>query len=86
MLSEYINAAMALAQISLLEDSSEPDDSPEFVGEIPGLQGVWSAAATMDGCRAELQSVLESWILLRLTRGLPIPSLSGIDLSVVAVG
>jgi predicted RNase H-like HicB family nuclease len=85
MLSEYINAAMALAQISLLEDSSEPDDSPEFIGEIPGLQGVWSSEPTPEACRTELQSVLESWILFRLTRGMSIPVLDGVDLSVATV-
>ena len=79
MLTEYIEAAMARAVISPLEDA------PDFVGEIPGLDGVWAAATSTDACRRELQEVLESWILLRLTRRFPIPALDGIDLTVVVV-
>ena len=79
MLSEYIRAAMARAEVLPLEGTNE------FFGEIPGLQGVWSSEPTPEACRAELRDVLESWLLLRLTRGMPIPVLDGVDLSVSTV-
>ena len=47
-------------------------DDGSFYGEIPGFQGVWSNAATLESCREELQSVLEDWILVRVADHLPI--------------
>ena len=74
MITEYINAAMQRAVISPLEDTGE------LFGEIPGLQGVWSAEATPEACREELRDALESWLVFRLTQGMTIPILDGIDL------
>ena len=48
-------------------------DDGSFYGEIPGFQGVWANAATLEGCREELQSVLEDWILVRVADHLPLP-------------
>ena len=48
-------------------------DDGSFYGEIPGFQGVWANAATSESCREELQSVLEDWILVRVTDRLPLP-------------
>ena len=78
-LTEYIQAAMARAEVAPLENTGE------FFGEIPGLQGVWSAEQTPEACRAELRDVLESWLIFRLARGLPIPVLDGVDLGVATV-
>ena len=57
MLTAYITAAMARARYKLLDDGT-------YFGEIPGLRGVWGNAKTLDACRAELQEVLEDWLVL----------------------
>ena len=76
MLTDYIKAAMRRAQYKIL-----PEDG-SFYGEIPGLEGVWANADTLEACRDELEDVLEEWIVLSLAKNLPIPTIDGIDLSV----
>lgn len=44
-----------------------------FYGEIPGFQGVWGTAKTLEGCREDLAEALESWLLFRISRGLEVP-------------
>ena len=75
MLTEYIRVAMERAHYELIEDGA-------FVGTIPGLQGVLANAETLEGCRDELQSVLEDWLLVSLVHGDFIPVIEGIDLSI----
>jgi predicted RNase H-like HicB family nuclease len=75
MLTEYIRVAMQRAHYELIEDGT-------FVGTIPGLQGVLANAETLEGCRDELQSVLEDWLLVSLVHGDFIPIIEGIDLSI----
>ena len=76
MLTKYIEAAMRTAKYKILSD----DDS--YFGEIPGLQGVWANADTLEACRDELQSGLEDWIMFKLELGQAIPDVNGISLSV----
>ena len=71
MLTEYIEAALAEARYELIRDE-EP-----YYGEIPSLQGVWATGKTLEECRTNLREVLESWIVLRLRRGLSIPPVAG---------
>ncbi len=49
-----------------------PDDGT-FYGEIPGFQGVYANADTLEVCRDELEETLEGWILFRVSRNLPLP-------------
>jgi predicted RNase H-like HicB family nuclease len=65
---------MSRARYEILSDDSS------FYGEIPELPGVYASAQTLEGCREELQEVLEGWLLLRISRGLPVPSLGGVAL------
>lgn len=58
------------------------DDDGSFYGRIPALEGVWANAPKLEDCRAELEQVLEEWLLLRLTKRLSIPEIDGIDLTV----
>jgi predicted RNase H-like HicB family nuclease len=58
LLTDYIRAAMHRAKYEILEDDGS------FYGEIPGFQGVYANADTLEACREELESVLEGWILL----------------------
>ena len=74
MLTQYIRAAMRKARYEIL-----PDDS-SFYGEIPGFDGVYANADTLEECRNELEEVLEEWLLLRVSRNLPLPVVDGIEL------
>ena len=62
MLTEYVQAAMRKAHFELLEDAT-------FYGEIPGFQGVFANAGTLEETREQLQEVLEGWLVLGLKLG-----------------
>ncbi len=49
MLTAYINAAMRSAHYELLEGGEG------YIGKIPGIQGVWANANTLEACRDELR-------------------------------
>ena len=76
MLTSYIRAAMRRAHYEIL-----PDDGT-FYGAIPGFQGVWANAATLEACREELQEVLEGWMVLGRRLGHLLPVVDNIDLAV----
>ena len=79
MLRQYLDAAMAQAHYEILEDDGT------FVGTVPGFQGVYANAETLEACRTELAEVLEEWLFLRISRGLPTPVINGIQLVVKEV-
>ena len=58
-----------------------PDDNT-FYGEISGFDGVYANSDNLETCRSELKEVLEEWILLSISRHLPLPIIDGIDLKV----
>ena len=76
LLTDYIRAAMHRAKYEILEDDGT------FYGEIPGFQGVYANADTLEACREELEEVLEGWILLRTSEHLKLPVVDGIDLTI----
>ncbi len=76
MLTAYIQAAMKRAKYEILSDDGT------YYGEIPGFQGVWANAKTLEKCRQELQEVLEDWIVLGLSLHHPLPKVQGIELAV----
>jgi predicted RNase H-like HicB family nuclease len=59
MLTKYIDAAMKRAEYEKIEDGT-------YWGRIPGFQGVWGNAESLDGCRKDLQDSLEGWLALKL--------------------
>ena len=79
MLTNYIRAAMRQARYEIL-----PDDGT-FYGEIPGFDGIYANADTLEACREELEEVLEEWILFRVSRNLPLPVVEGIELNIKEV-
>jgi predicted RNase H-like HicB family nuclease len=79
MLTDYIRAAMRQARYEIL-----PDDGT-FYGEIPGFDGVYANADTLEACREELEEVLEEWILFRVSRQLSLPVVEGIELTIKEV-
>lgn len=76
MLLDYIELAMSKAHYEILEDEKF------YYGEIPGFQGVWAKGRTLEDCRAELQTTLEEWLLIRLRKNLKIPRMRGLSLSI----
>jgi predicted RNase H-like HicB family nuclease len=73
-LSEYVERAMERASYDKLEDGT-------YSGVIPGCHGVIAFSETLRSCEAELQSVLEDWILIGLKLGHRLPVVGGIDLN-----
>ena len=75
MILEYVSKAIARAQYKKLDDSS-------WFGEIPGFDGVWANASTVEECRKELIEVLEEWLLLKIRDNDPIPPVEGVELRI----
>lgn len=76
MLTKYLQAALRHAKYEVL-----PDDGT-YYGEIPGFDGVYAGSATLEGCRDELEEVLEEWVLFRVSEHLPLPEVDGHELVV----
>lgn len=76
MITEYIQAAMRKAKYEILEGNEG------FYGEIPGFQGVWGNAPTLEGCREDLAEALETWLLFRISKGLDVPAVGKHKLAV----
>lgn len=74
MITQYIQAAMRKAKYEILENNEG------YYGEIPGFQGVWGNADTLEGCREDLADALEEWILFHLADNTPLPKVDGISL------
>jgi predicted RNase H-like HicB family nuclease len=79
MLIDYIRASMQTARYEILSDDGT------FYGEIPGFDGVYANANTLEACRDELEEVLEDWILFRVSKNLTLPIVKGIDLTIKEV-
>ena len=79
MLTGYIGGAMRRARYEILEEDGS------FYGEIPGFQGVYANAKTLEECREQLQEVLETWIVVGLRLDHPMPAIDGNDLTFVEV-
>jgi len=79
MLIDYIRASMQMAKYEILSDDET------FYGKIPGFDGVYANADTLEVCRDELEEVLEEWILFRVSRNLTLPVVNGIDLTIKEV-
>lgn len=76
MLTEYIEAAMRHAAYGILEDGT-------FFATIPGFPGLWAHdAQSLEGCRDELRSTLEDWMLIGFRHGDALPVVDGIDLNI----
>ena len=72
MIVQYIQKAMEKAHYEIIDD-----DEP-YYGEIPACPGVWATGKTLEECRRNLEEVLEGWIIVRLQRGLDLPSIEGV--------
>jgi predicted RNase H-like HicB family nuclease len=70
MITEYVKAAMSKAHYEILSDKS-------FYGEIPEFSGVYANTSNLETCRDELAEALEEWIMLRIAKGLSLPTVDG---------
>ena len=75
MLTEYLQAAFDRARYEMINDT-EP-----FYGEVAGLEGAWATGLTLEDCRRHLAQALEDWLLFSLNKGLPIPPLGEISIT-----
>jgi len=74
MLTEYIRKAMGKAVYEKLEDGT-------YSGEIPECPGTIAFGRTLQECQAELQSVLEGWLLVKIRHGDSLPVIEGLGLN-----
>ncbi len=79
MLIRYLQAALRRAHYEMLSDDGS------YYGEIPGFDGVYANAPSLEGCREELEEVLEEWILFRVYKNLPLPEVDGMQLKIKEV-
>jgi predicted RNase H-like HicB family nuclease len=77
MLQAYIKAAMRKAVYEIIEDDAS------FFGRIPGFEGLWANHKTLEGCRDELESALEDWLLVGVSLHHELPVVEGLDLNQV---
>jgi predicted RNase H-like HicB family nuclease len=75
MLIEYIQIALKKAQYKILDNGT-------WFAEIPGFEGVWANAKTVEECRYELQEVLEEWLVLKIRDRDPIPEIEGVEIKI----
>lgn len=75
MITRYIERALERARYELLPDGT-------FAATVRGLRGVVATGTTLEGCRRDLAEVVEEWLLVRVARGLAIPSLDGATVKV----
>jgi predicted RNase H-like HicB family nuclease len=75
-LQKYIQAALKKAQYEFDEDTAS------YVGYVEELPVCWAQGDSIEEARAELESIIEGWILLSIRRGERLPSLGGVNFSV----
>jgi predicted RNase H-like HicB family nuclease len=69
-----VDTALRRAKYDLMEDGT-------FYGQIPGFDGVWGNASSLEECRNELRSTLEDWLVLGLwMNDESLPKLGKLDL------
>jgi predicted RNase H-like HicB family nuclease len=79
MIRAYLDAALKRARYTNLEDGS-------YCAEVRGLRGVIATGTTLEACRTALQEVVEEWVLVRVARGLDVPSLGSARIRVRKAG
>jgi predicted RNase H-like HicB family nuclease len=78
-LTDYIAAAMKHARYELLPDGEG------VYAEIPELPGVWANCDSVEEAREDLRLALEGWLALAISRGIAVPVLDGVGITINAV-
>ena len=74
MITQYVKAAMEMAEFELMENG-------RYFATIPTCDGFWAEGATIEECKAEMPDIFESWLLVGLQHGHHLPVIAGIDLN-----
>lgn len=74
-MKQYIDAAIEDAIYKKIDDGS-------WFAEIPGFEGVWASAMTVEACRKELIEVLEEWLILKFRDHDTLPVVHGHDINI----
>jgi predicted RNase H-like HicB family nuclease len=83
MITEYVTEALKRAKFELINDEDP------YYGEVTELRGVWATGKTLEECRHNLAEVIDGWLVVRLRKGMPIPTLGKYrvkELKRIAVG
>ena len=75
MLIRYVQAALKYAEYKKLDNGT-------WFAEIPGFDGVWANASTVEACRSELEEVLGEWLILKIRDKDPLPVVNGLEITV----
>lgn len=73
MIQSYLQKAAARALYEQLEDGS-------WCAQVRGLKGVVAIGTTLEACRSQLLEVVEEWVLVSVSRNLPVPRLDGVSI------
>ena len=79
MIRDYLDAALSRARYTQL-------DAGSYAAEVRGLRGVIATGRTIEACRKSLEAVVEELVLVRVARGLTIPSLGGAKIRIRKAG
>jgi predicted RNase H-like HicB family nuclease len=75
MITRYVAQALERAEYRLIDDGT-------FTATVRGLRGVVATGDTLEACRRQLAEVVEEWVLVRVARGLHVPTLAGATVKV----
>jgi predicted RNase H-like HicB family nuclease len=75
MISRYVAQALGRARY-------EPIAHGRWSATVRGLRGVIAVGASIEKCRQSLAEAVEDWILVRVSRDLPVPKLGGVVIRV----
>jgi predicted RNase H-like HicB family nuclease len=79
MITQYVDAALHHGRYEILEDGT-------YYGEVPPLRGVLATGRTLEACRRELAEVIEEWVLVRVAKGLAVPSIGSVGVRIKKAG
>ena len=75
MITRFLDRALRRAQYRQV-------DGGTYCATVRGLRGVIATGPSLEACRDQLAEVVEEWVLVRVARGLPVPTLNGITIEV----
>lgn len=75
MFTQYVRYVMRKAKFEKI------DGKKSWFASIPGFPGVWAQGKTRKQCQAELQEVLEEWLLLKVRKQQFVPSVRKYNLN-----
>ena len=79
MIRQYVEQALRMARYDKLENRT-------YYGEVPRRCGVLASGETLEACREQVAEVVEEWILVRVAKGLDVPSLGKVAVTCAVSG